>query len=79
MTKRLHIAPESDIQMETTIYSEPSQPNLDEYPRGVDELVLSYTPQMDIANSFTKALPEFQYDQLRHYCVSTDSPKTKTS
>ncbi len=87
MTKRLHSAPESDIQMETTINSETSQPNLDEYPRVADEckdttncpIVIDYTPQMNIANCFTKALPELQYDQFHHYCVSTDSPKTKTS
>ena len=33
MMKRLHIAPESDIQMETTIFLEPSQSNLNAYPR----------------------------------------------
>ncbi len=88
MTKRLHIAPESDIQMQTTIYSEPSQPNPDGHPRVADELVsdttncpivINYTPQMNIANCFTKALPESQYDQLHHYFVSTDSLKAKTS
>ena len=57
MTKRLHIAPESDIQMETTIFSEPSQSNLDEYPRVTDEFVINYTPQMDLNNIFTKTLP----------------------
>ena len=46
MTKRLHIAPESDTQMDTTIVSEPSQSNLDEYPRVTDEFVINYTPQM---------------------------------
>ncbi len=76
MTKRLHIAPESGIQMETTIYSEPSQSNLDEYPRVTDGLVINYTPQMNITNSFTKALLELQYDQLLP-CVSTDSRKPK--
>ncbi len=75
MTKRLHIAPESDIQMETTIFSEQSQSNLDEYPRVTDGFVINYTPQMNINNIFTKALPELQYDQLLQ-CVSTDSPKT---
>jgi hypothetical protein len=64
--------------METTIYSEPSQSNQDEYPWVADGLVIDYTPQMNITNSFTRALPELQYDQLLHYCVSTDSPKTKT-
>jgi hypothetical protein len=78
MTKRLHIAPESDIQMETTIFPEPSQSNLDEYPRVTDEFVINYTPQMNINNIFTKALPELQYDELLQ-CVSTDSPKTKAS
>ena len=78
MTKRLHIAPESDIQMETTIFPEPSQSNLDEYPRVTDEFVINYTPQMDLNNIFTKTLPEWQYDELLQ-CVSIDSHKTKTS
>ena len=80
MTRGLHIAPDSDtsIQMETAILSEPSQLNLDEYPRVTDEFVIKYTPQMDLNNIFTKALPELQYDQLLQ-CVCTDSPKTKTS
>ena len=78
MTKRLHIAPESDIQMETTIFPEPSQSNLDEYPRVTDEFVINYTPQMDLNNIFTKTLPELQYDELLQ-CVSIDSHKTKTS
>jgi hypothetical protein len=79
---------ESDIQMETAIIYEPSQPNLDKYPRVPDELVddtttncpivIDYTPQMNVANRFTKALPELQYDQLHHYFVSTDSLKAKT-
>ena len=78
MTKRLHIAPESDTQMDTTIFSEPSQSNLDEYPRVTDEFVINYTPQMDLNNIFTKTLPELQYDELLQ-CVSIDSQKTKTS
>ena len=78
MTKRLHIAPESAIQMETTIFPEPSQSNLDAYPRVTDEFVTNYTPQMDLNNIFTKTLPELQYDVLRQ-CVSIDSHKTKTS
>ncbi len=78
MTKRLHSAPESDTQMETTIFSEPSQSNLDEYPRVTDEFVINYTPQMDLNNIFTKTLPELQYYDLIQ-CVSIDSQKTKTS
>ena len=78
MTKRLHITPESDTQMDTTIFSEPSQSNLDEYPRVTDEFVINYTPQMDLNNIFTKTLPELQYDELLQY-VSIDSQKTKTS
>ena len=78
MTKRLHIAPESDIQMETTIFLEPSQSNLNAYPRVTDEFVTNYTPQMDLNNIFTKTLPELQYDELLQ-CVSIDSHKTKTS
>ena len=74
MTKRLHITPESD----TTIFSEPSQSNLDEYPRVTDEFVINYTPQMDLNNIFTKTLPELQYDELLQ-CVNIDSHKTKTS
>ncbi len=88
MTKRLHIAPESDVQMKTTIYSEPSQPNLDGHPQVTDKLVndttncpivINYTLQMNIANYFTNALPKLQYDQLHHYFVSTDCLKAKTS
>ena len=78
MTKRLHIAPESDIQMETTIFLEPSQSNLNAYPRVTDEFVTNYTPQMDLNNIFTKTLPELQYDELLQ-CVNIDSHKTKTS
>ena len=73
-----HIAPDSDIQMETTISSEPSQSNLDEYPRVTDEFVVNYTPQMDLNDIFTTTLPESQYDELLQ-CVSIDSHKTKTS
>ena len=78
MTKRLHIAPESAIQMETTIFPEPSQSNLDAYPRVTDGFVINYTPQMDWNNIFTKTLPELQYDELLQ-CVNIDSHKTKTS
>ena len=78
MTRGLHIAPDSDIQMETTISSEPSQSNLDEYPRVTDEFVINYTPQMDLNNIFTKTLPELQYDELLQ-CVSIDSQENKTS
>ena len=78
MTKRLHIAPESDIQMETTIFSEPSQSNLDEYPRVTDEFVINYAPQMDLNNIFTKTLPELQYNELLQ-CVSIDAQENKTS
>ena len=78
MTKRLHIAPEPDIQMETTIFPEPSQSNLDAYPRVTDGFVINYTPQMELNNIFTKTLPELQYDELLQ-CVSIDSHKTKTS
>ena len=76
MTKRLHITPESDTQMDTS--SEPSQSNLDEYPRVTDEFGINYTPQMDLNNIFTKTLPELQYDELLQ-CVNIDSHKTKTS
>ena len=78
MTRGLHIAPDSDIQMETTISSEPSQSNLDEYPRVTDEFVINYTPQMDLNDIFTTTLPESQYDELLQ-CVSIDSHETKTS
>ena len=78
MTRGLHIAPDSDIQMETTISSEPSQSNLDECPRVTDEFVINYTPQMDLNDIFTTTLPESQYDELLQ-CVSIDSHKTKTS
>ena len=78
MTRGLHIAPDSDIQMETTIFSEPSQLILDEYPRVTDEFVINYTPQMDLNNIFTKTLPELQYDELLQ-CVSIDSQENKTS
>ena len=78
MTKRLHIAPESVIRMETTIFSEPSQSNLNKYPRVTEELLINYTPQMELNNIFTKTLPELQYDELLQ-CVSIDSHKTKTS
>ena len=77
MTRGLHIAPDSDIQMET-ISSEPSQSNLDEYPRVTDEFVINYTPQMDLNNIFTKTLPELQYNELLQ-CVSIDSQENKTS
>jgi hypothetical protein len=77
MRRGLHIAPDSDIQMET-IFPEPSQLNLDEYPRVTDELVINYTPQMDLNNIFTKTLPELQYDELLQ-CVSIDSQENKTS
>ena len=72
MRRGLHIAPDSDIQMETTIFPEPSQLNLDEYPRVTDEFVINYTPQMDLNNIFTKTLPDLQYDELLQ-CVSIES------
>ena len=78
MRRGLHIAPDSDIQMETTIFLEPSQLNLDEYPRVTDELVINYTPQMDLNDIFTTTLPESQYDELLQ-CVSIDSQENKTS
>ena len=78
IAKRLHIKPESDMQMETTIVSERSQANRDEYPRVTDEFVINYTPQMDLNNIIAKTLPELQYDELLQ-CVSIDSQKIKTS
>ena len=78
MTRGLHIAPDSNIQMETTISSEPSQSNLDEYLRVTDEFVINYTPQMDLNNIFTKTLPELQYNELLQ-CVSIDSQENNTS
>ena len=78
MRRGLHIAPDSDIQMDTAISSEPSQLNLDEYPRVTDEFVINYTPQMDLNGIFTTTLPESQYDELLQ-CVSIDPHKTKTT
>ena len=72
MTKRLHITPESD-----TTFSEPSQSNLDEYPRVTDEFGINYTPQMELNGFCTKPLPELRYDELLQ-CVSSDSQKTRT-
>lgn len=71
MTRGRHTAPDSDIQMDTAISPEPSQLNLNEYPR-VTDVVINYTPQMDLNNIFTKTLPELQYDELLQ-CVSIDS------
>ena len=65
------MAPDSDIQMDTAISPEPSQLNLNEYPR-VTDVVINYTPQMDLNNIVTKTLPELQYDELLQ-CVSIDS------
>ena len=71
MTRGRHTAPDSDIQMDTAISPEPSQLNLNEYPR-VTDVVINYTPQMDLNNIVTKTLPELQYDELLQ-CVSIDS------
>ena len=72
------MAPDSDMQMDTAISSEPSQLNLDKDPRVTDECVINYTPQMDLNNIFTKTLLELQYDELLQ-CVSIDSQENKTS
>jgi hypothetical protein len=77
-TRGLHITPDLYIQMAATIFPEPSQLNLDEYPRVTDEFVINYAPQMDLNNIFTKTLPELQYNELLQ-CVSIDSQENKTS
>ena len=71
MTRGLHIAPDLYIQIAATIFPEPSQLNLTEYPR-VTDVVINYTPQMDLNNIVTNTLPALQYDELLQ-CVSIDS------